>query len=637
MKINTRISFAKQLIIYLVIALIVVFFFISLILTNSVQQFISNNAYNQAQTIADNVQTIFEREITKIENIPNQINSVYGRPSYLNASFLPEKILKSYNSLTGCTVYYAPNDLPGRNFISSVAIKDDQGHICTRASGSLKLFSPAKIIRKNPQNGYWTYTEVNHISSISYHHPIYNKHKEKRGLLVLDFTLKTITDLLCDYKLYQSGYLFIVNKQGDYIAHPEIHSPDYKNILKNTIYQDSSSLSLSRKIINGETGCSSFFNRKKKYFIYYTPIHDTNWRLGLTCLYSEILDSSNKLYLLIFLCLGIGFLFLFIGMVNIVHRLSNPLKQLAYTARQIAHGRFDVVIPKQNSNHEINELYNSFRYMQQSLINYIERLKVSTAAREQINAEITFAHRIQQRFIPHPIQLPPNIGFAAELRQSREVGGDLYEYFLSGNNLYFAIGDVAGKGIPAAFYMASVSKLFKYVAGNYSSTATICNIINKYMCDDIIEDDMYITMFIGILDINTGIIKYTNAGHPYPLIVHEDGIANFLCKHPETPIGVLNNRCFTEHTYTLHKNTSILLYTDGITDAENASGQFYGKERMIKCIQNAPGKTPDKLIHTILENVSQHIGNGNQSDDLTLLGIYYKGIPDAEKQLTVHL
>lgn len=96
-------------------------------------------------------------------------------------------------------------------------------------------------------------------------------------------------------------------------------------------------------------------------------------------------------------------------------------------------------------------------------------------------------------------------------------------------------------------------------------------------------DDMYVTMFMGILDVNTGIMTYTNAGHPYPLIVHENGETNFLSNYPDVPIGILEDHNFTEHTYTIHKNNSLLFYTDGITDAENPTGQFYGKEKLINC------------------------------------------------------
>lgn len=146
------------------------------------------------------------------------------------------------------------------------------------------------------------------------------------------------------------------------------------------------------------------------------------------------------------------------------------------------------------------------------------------------------------------------------------------------------------------------------------------------MCEDT-EDDMYITMFIGILDINTGILTYTNAGHPYPLVIHGNGATNFLNKYPDVPIGILENQSFTQHTYTFPKNTALLFYTDGITDAENPAGQFYGKERMVKCVESMASASPHQIIQAILEDIRKHMYTRQQTDDLTLLLIRYNGIP----------
>ena len=141
------------------------------------------------------------------------------------------------------------------------------------------------------------------------------------------------------------------------------------------------------------------------------------------------------------------------------------------------------------------------------------------------------------------------------------MGGDLYEYFLVNNLLYFAIGDVSGKGIPAALYMASVVKLFRYVASKQTSTARICNTINTYMSDNS-DDDMYVTMFVGVLDITTGEITFTNAGHPEPLVVHPNRRIEPLKFYSDSPIGILENYSYNEYKYTLEDGALLLLYTE---------------------------------------------------------------------------
>ena len=156
-----------------------------------------------------------------------------------------------------------------------------------------------------------------------------------------------------------------------------------------------------------------------------------------------------------------------------------------------------------------------------------------------------------------------------------------------------------------------------------TSTAEISNIINNYMCDNA-NDDMYITMFIGIMDLHSGLIRFTNAGHPEPIIIHENRQISYLNKYPDIPIGILDDYQYNEHTYTLRKNCQILLFTDGITDAENEQGQFYGKQRLIKCIQSVTENTPREIVKTLLGQLRLHIGKADQSDDFTILSILYK-------------
>lgn len=626
MKFNANLSFAKQLIIYLLIILFIGFLFISLALMNSLEQFISHNAYAQSNILAANVLDIFEREIKRIEQIPENITELQDKLTSNNLASIPEHILKCYPILIGCSVHYNPTYRKLGHTPHITAYRLSDGSI-RQASGTACCDSdtpePHRIIRKNDKQGYWIHSHIKNNKTIAYCQPICDK-ENTCGIVKIDFPLQTVTELICNYKLFHSGYIFIVDQSGEYITSKASHDTQ-PLVALNDLYNPAYS-KLLEKIKQGKTGYSTISLHQSKYYIYHTPIKIMNWQLGIICAQDKILQSSDKLYILLFLCLGLGLLFLFIGIINIVRRLSFPLKQLALSARRIAEGQFNTPLITPKSNKEIRELYDSFRYMQQSIRDHIKRLQTTMAEKEKMNSEMILAQRIQQRFLPqHPL-ISENIELAAELRQSSEVGGDLYEFFQLDNRLYFAIGDVCGKGIPAALYMASVSNLFRYVASCNSSISDICSIINRHMCKDF-SDDMYITMFMGIIDVNTGILTYTNAGQPYPLIILESGKSHFLDKAPDVPIGVIEEHKFKEHLYTLRKNMSILLYTDGITDAENANGQFYGKEKMIKLIESIPERSPAILLECLLEDIRRHGGNANTSDDMTLMVISYKGIP----------
>lgn len=137
---------------------------------------------------------------------------------------------------------------------------------------------------------------------------------------------------------------------------------------------------------------------------------------------------------------------------------------------------------------------------------------------------------------------------------------------------------------------------------------------------------MYLTLFLGILDFRTGVLTYTNAGHPYPLILNADGTTGSFTQYPDIPVGVMDDFHFSEHTYTFPANSSLLFYTDGITDAENPDGQFFGKEKLIKCVERVATDSPRQIIQTILEDITKHMDSCKQTDDLTLLLIRFADV-----------
>lgn len=632
MKINTNFSFAKLLITYILIVLFIGFLLIMLTLTNFLEQFVLHTAYHQSHTAAANMMHGFEREIRKIEHIPVQLTENEGIPDEIQLRKLPLQVMKSYSMLVGCAVYYPSANPEAKAYTvawrtSGAPLQTFQGQL----RRDLLYPDPEQIIRKNQQQGYWIYSHIDKCKTLAYCQPLCDNNRNSYALLKIDFPLTTITDLICDHRLFDSGDFFILDKDCHCVTHTGPSGNDPVLLLADEYDSDNKALFYSIK--QGETGCLTLKINHIKHYIYYTPIPMMNWRLGIICPYHKILYSAHKLYYLLYSCLGLGLLLLFLCIINIVRRLSSPLKILAQSTRQIAEGQFNFELTTPNASKEIRELYDSFHHMQQSLRDYIEKLQITTAEKEKMNSEMNLARQIQQRFLPQHPSLPSNIELIAELRQSREIGGDLYEFFQVDNRLYFTIGDVSGKGAPAALYMASVCKLFHYVASCHTSTATICDIINQHMWDDI-EGDMYITMFMGILDINTGILTYTDAGHPYPLIIYENGDIHILETNADMPIAIQKDHHYSEHTCTFRKGMSLLLYTDGVTDAENAAGQFYGKNRMLATLQAIPEKTPANMLKILLADLRKHMGKQNPSDDLTLLIIRYKGLPGRDYRIT---
>lgn len=622
-------NFTQKLVLYLVSALLLIAGLIFLFLFTSSRKFITENAFYQANSIATNISRLLERKVDDIENIPRTISGLFGNLDTIEITTLPSKILTAYPFLSDCKLHY-----------HTPVTKQDSGYCIHAFRSGLRIsqsrqtsdffLSPTEIhvLRRNPHRGYWSIQEPKGDRSlVRYCEPLQTDRKTaSKDILELTFPLKYLTDFINDIKIFNSGYIFITDKEGNFLVHPDPRILRFHN-LKN--YGNSSGIDYSEvtdKFTENRTGYGSVYKNGVKYYLYYTPQPLLNWHVGIICPYRDIRTPSDRFCWLTFSILGIGFLFLYLSIVRIIKRSLTHLDEFTDNVRKITKGHLNMPLPEVCKNAELKELYEAFRFMQNSIITYIQQLKTTTAQNEKIITEMNLARKIQQSFLPKDILLPENIELYGKLKQSKSVGGDLYEYFILNDKLYFAIGDVSGKGVPASLYMASVIKLFRYVASRQHSSAAICNIINTHMCDNS-EDDMYVTMFIGILDVFTGTMTYTNAGHPQPLIILGNGRIATLDEVTDVPIGILENYSFKEYTYRFHKNEQILLFTDGITDAENMEAQFFGKAKLMECIEHIPLKDPRTIVTAILNGIHNHIQDSEQSDDFTILDILYKGSP----------
>jgi len=618
-----RLNFAQKLILSLLSVLLLIFGIILISLLVSSRNYIKFNACNQAYSIAHNIIQTLDRKIFEIEQIPHIITSFVKPENNQDIHNLPQQILNSYPYLQKCFILSDTNRYTPKP-IYSYATQTRPDTVLYPAF----LKNKQLIFRHNNHNGHWSFSSQKTDNTIiCYCEPIYNHNHRKLGLLGIEFPIERMTDFIHDIRLFESGYIFLTDEYGNFILHPHKNISKFKNILSYINQPTINYSNILDRFFWGQEGNGIVFRNNIKYFIYFVTVKNLNWRMGIICPYDEISTTYHKFYSLLLVILCSSMLFLIWAVFKIVYKISRPLKIFAVNVKKISNGEIDLNLPSITSDDEIGELHEAFRQMQENINAYIRRLHISTEENEKINTEIRLARKLQERFLPKSIQLSPNIELCRELRQSKSVGGDLYEYFLIENHLYFVIGDVSGKGIPAALYMASVIKLFRYVASRQISTARICDIINSYMCDNT-DDDMYITMFVGIMDIHTGKITFTNAGHPAPFIIHENKQISYLNKYPDAPIGIVDDYRFSEHTYTLSRGCQILLYTDGITDAENAHSQFFGKSRLVQCLRHTPSNHPNEIIQAVIDEIQTHIHDREQSDDFTILSILYKGEPD---------
>ena len=424
---------------------------------------------------------------------------------------------------------------------------------------------------------------------------------------------------------------YMLSQDGTYLTHPESwhimkgnffqHVKDYdgeEGMAKNAIKEMK-----EKKVSNSETDYMMMINRTPSY-LFYAPVKGTDWILVVVAprVVLDFMGLVVGLFMLVVVLIIIQVTFLVCRFV--IKRSARPLKVLADAADMVAQGHFDTQLPSIKYNDEIHQLRDSFENMQQSLATYVEDLKTTTAAKASIENELEIAHGIQMSMLPKTYPAFPyrnDIDIYGQVTPAKAVGGDLYDFFIRDEKLFFCIGDVSGKGVPASLVMAVTRSLFRNIAAHTAHPDKIVTALNEALSDNN-ETDMFVTLFIGVLDLQSGHLSYSNAGHDMPLLLTDDEVIVLSCDS-NVPAGVVPGWNFTCQHLEMKTGTTIFLYTDGLNEAEDIHHNQFGMERMQQTAMNA-SRTPQQFISVMREAVAKFVGDAEQSDDLTMLAIQYK-------------
>ena len=252
-----------------------------------------------------------------------------------------------------------------------------------------------------------------------------------------------------------------------------------------------------------------------------------------------------------------------------------------------------------------------------------DQLEEVTTQKERIESELRIARTIQLSMVPSVFPIRPDIDIYGCMTPAKTVGGDLYDFFVRDNQLFFCIGDVSGKGVPAALLMTVTKSLFRAFSSNESMPDKIVSRLNDNLSENN-KERMFVTLFVGILDLTSGLLRYCNGGHEAPVIIDKE--AHLLPINHIFPVGAVPATSYKMQETVIEPQTTILLYTDGLNEALNADKEKFGKERILnetnRAIQ-AGQLSPKALIEQLTRSVHQFVGDTEQSDDLTMLAINY--------------
>jgi phosphoserine phosphatase RsbU/P len=446
-----------------------------------------------------------------------------------------------------------------------------------------------------------------------------------------DISLSRLREIVSSVHISETGYGFLLSKNGTFVTHP-----DPELVMNETLFTvaeakgDRGMRELGRRMIRGDSGFAPFTSlfTGKQCWMQYAPLPTSGWSLGVLFPQDELMEGITRLNRRVISIGLLGFFFLLLVIVWIARSITRPLRSLSEAAERIARGDLELELPVLKTRDEVGRLNESFRHMKTSLKRYIADLKETTAAKERIESELKIARDIQMGILPKTFPPFPHRGefeIYGAIDPAREVGGDLYDFFfLDERHLCFVIGDVSGKGVPAALFMAITRTLIKSKATQGLDPGSVLARVNEDLCLDN-EAMMFVTLFLGILDTRTGEVHYGNAGHNPPCLLRRKGEVETVPGTGGTALGVLEDCVYRSNTIRLLPGDTLFLYTDGVTEAVDRDEKFFSEGRLREELSAAKGDPPKEMVEKILSKVEDFSRGVEQSDDITLLAIRFQG------------
>jgi sigma-B regulation protein RsbU (phosphoserine phosphatase) len=554
--------------------------------------------YYTRSLLADELEKRAESEITMkaiiIKNTLNLAeNSLKGHIWDLKRNlFQPDSsysvmewVLKSHPNLTGCWIAYVPNYFPEKGRLFEPFVWWDHGEI--------KHAEIAAEGRDYTQNRYykavyasntpmWTdlYEDiVSGLKLVTYILPIHDDKGDLVAMFGLDMSTEQLGDTLNHRHIYPSSYNFLLTEKGQLVAGPK-HTREKKVAEMVHIISHINDSTVEKSLSN--SGRSTVFPIKDadgdEGMVYYANFKGRpKWQIAVVCYDKEVYAKLIKM-----------------------RRTMGFMTLLALLVLAMVIARF---------------------------AKNVRKLQKANLQQERIGSELRIATNIQKDMLPRSFSLSrDDIDIFGSLTPAREVGGDLYDFFVRDEKLFFCIGDVSGKGVPSAIVMAVVHTMFRMASAKENNPARIMQTINETACEGN-ESNMFVTLFIGVLDLPTGRLRYCNAGHDKPIIISED-ITTALQAKANLPIGLFEDYKYVMEETMLDDHAMLFLYTDGLTEAKNLERKQFGLDRVMAVIEGKEKDNlslkPEELVEQMKQEVVKFCRGAEQSDDLTMLAIRYE-------------
>ena len=651
-------SFANRLTMWITVTLLLVMVVITLIVSAVVKKAMTDEAERRYQEAVERTNESISRLLSNVEvaaiNNVHDIEETLHEPAGLE--IVLQEILECNPDVYGVSMALAEDYYPQKGHLYEPYMKKGKnGRLVSRQiAGENHNYLEMEWFKKPFKTGKpcWSqpYFDDDGAEALicSYSYPISDPQGRKAGVMGIDIRLDVLSDMLekqddemndrhahrhiviKDLSYSDLAHSYIIGHDGAYITHH-----DHSQLLEKNFFEDARQSpgveddEIMQGMMAGKSGNKPMMFDGIEAIVYYAPLRSTGWSMMIVVPVASLYGPGDLLVKFVAL-----FMLLTVIGINLmcrrdITRLTRPLTHFAVSAREIAKGNFETPLPQINSEDEIGLLHNSFEHMQQSLTQYVEELKMTTASQAAIGRELELAGNIQKSMLPK--KFPPfperrDLDLFGLLTPAKAVGGDLFDFFIRDGHLFFCIGDVSGKGVPAAMLMTVTKHLFRAASSQEILPERIVTNMNTYMSEEN-DNAMFVTLFVGVLDLTTGNLCYCNAGHEAPLFLRQE--PNEIPVEANFPVGLMPGLSYLGQRLLMEPGAMLFFYTDGLTEAEDNLKNQFGKERLRTVIQELMTEgdvSPQKVVEKIEEAVKTFVGDAEQNDDLTMLALKYIGL-----------
>ena len=482
----------------------------------------------------------------------------------------------------------------------------------------------------------------------------YDKDKDKTDVELMDWLLKKPSmegeplSMMDDWMLFELE-LFEIQRKGDLrevscFAEKDGNRYSICTVWENEDYKKSNLGEFGRRLPEDYPAENDYLSPKyleedgKNLLVRFIPLSIEDGGQAWIRLNYDLTEQirEHRYFLLRCVLLTIGVTLLASVITALVMRrfVLQPVRSLARETREFVpkedgpYSRERIGRVEIRNNDEIGDLSRDIRTMQEDIVTNTENLARITAEKERVSTELELAAQIQADALPNVFPAFPEhreFDVFATMTPAKEVGGDFYDFFLiDETHLGVVMADVSGKGVPAALFMMNAKTLVRMYAKTGMHPAQVLQAVNDWICENN-RQNMFVTVWFGILDLSTGRITAVNAGHEYPAIMPADGRFGLIHDKHDILVGIWNDIRYREREIDLTPGAKIFLYTDGVPEAHNAAGEMFGVNRMVSALNEVREDTPEGILRHMKKAVDTFAQDTAQFDDMTMLCLEYKG------------